>query len=49
MLNLIIALACAYFAKLAFDEDRNFGGWLNLVLSAANFAFFMAISTVPPI
>jgi hypothetical protein len=49
MLNLIIAAACAYFAKLSFDEDRNFSGWLNLVLSAANFALFIVNLTVPAI
>lgn len=41
MFNLIIAVACAYFARLAFDEGRDSLGWLNLLLSAANAALFM--------
>jgi hypothetical protein len=49
MLNLIIAMACAYFAKRTFDEGDNFSGWLNLMLSAANFAFFMVTLTAPAI
>jgi hypothetical protein len=47
MLSLIIAIGCAYFAKRTFDEGDNFSGWLNLVLSAANFALFMVNLTAP--
>ena len=47
MLNLFIVIACAYFAKRRFNEDDNFSGWVHLVLSAANFAFFMVTLTAP--
>ena len=49
MLNLIIVIACAYFAKRNFDAGDNFSGWVNLVLSAANCALFMATLTTPQI
>jgi uncharacterized protein (UPF0333 family) len=49
MLNLIIAIACAYFAKRNFDAGDNFSGWLNLAISAANAAFFMVVLTLPAV
>ena len=49
MLNLFIVIACAYFAKRTFDAGDNFSGWMNLGLSAANFAVFMVNLTTPQI
>jgi hypothetical protein len=49
MLNLIIVIGCAYFAKRAFEQGDNFSGWVNLVVSAANYALFMVALTAPAI
>ena len=38
LINLFCSWICWKFAKEAFLEERNFVGWLGVVISAANFA-----------
>ena len=40
-INLFCSWICWKMAKEAFEEERNFVGWVGLVISAANFAAAM--------
>lgn len=39
--NIIVCLINAIVAKWSFDYEDMFWGWVNLVLSALNFAWFL--------
>jgi hypothetical protein len=39
--SLFISILCAVVSKQAFENGLNGSGWMNLVFSAANMAFFL--------
>lgn len=42
MFNLVVAGLCAWSSHHSFRQGNTRWGWLNLVLSALNFAMFLA-------
>lgn len=44
MLNLIVAVIAGLMAKNAFENNSTIFGWLNLIVSAVNFAFFLDLT-----
>jgi hypothetical protein len=41
LLNLFICVLCAVVSKMAFENGLKIDGWLNLVFSALNMAYFL--------
>lgn len=41
ILNLFISCLNLYIAKICFETKTNVWGWVNIILSAINFALFL--------
>lgn len=41
MISLLVSIFCGYCAYTCFKGDSNVFGWINLTMSALNFAHFM--------